>query len=154
MSKPMPTELNLHRQSRVLDISFDDGKTFSLPCEFLRVYSPSAEVQGHTEDQRVLQVGKESVNIDRLEPVGNYAVVLHFRWSPQLRSIWLNAMGRPNSSPGSISTGASCSPRSVASPRRGSPGGATSGCSRWSATRWRCGSSRSRGPARRVPPRW
>ena len=78
MSKPMPTELNLHRQSRVLDISFDDGNTFSLPCEFLRVYSPSAEVQGHTEDQRVLQVGKESVNIDRLEPVGNYAVVLHF----------------------------------------------------------------------------
>ncbi|MGD9095934.1 MAG: gamma-butyrobetaine hydroxylase-like domain-containing protein, partial [Chromatiales bacterium] len=51
MSKPMPTELNLHRQSRVLDISFDDGNTFSLPCEFLRVYSPSAEVQGHTEDQ-------------------------------------------------------------------------------------------------------
>ena len=60
MSKPMPTELNLHRQSRVLDISFDDGKTFSLPCEFLRVYSPSAEVQGHTEDQRVLQVGKDN----------------------------------------------------------------------------------------------
>ncbi|MGD9296041.1 MAG: DUF971 domain-containing protein [Chromatiales bacterium] len=78
MSKPMPTELNLHRQSRVLDISFDDGKTFSLPCEFLRVYSPSAEVQGHTEDQRVLQVGKESVNIDRLEPVGNYAILLYF----------------------------------------------------------------------------
>jgi DUF971 family protein len=78
MSKPMPTELNLHRQSRVLDISFDDGKTFSLPCEFLRVYSPSAEVQGHTEDQRVLQVGKESVNIDRIEPVGNYAILLYF----------------------------------------------------------------------------
>ena len=71
MSKPIPTELNLHRQSRVLDISFDDGSTFSLPCEFLGVYSPSAEVQGHSEDQRVLQVGKENVNIERLEPVGS-----------------------------------------------------------------------------------
>ena len=78
MSNPMPTELNLHRQSRVLDVTFDDGNSFSLPCEFLRVYSPSAEVQGHTEDQRVLQVGKENVNIERLEPVGNYAILLHF----------------------------------------------------------------------------
>lgn len=78
MSKPMPTEINLHTQSRVLDITFDDGNSFSLPCEFLRVNSPSAEVQGHTEDQRVLQVGKENVNIDRLEPVGNYAILLHF----------------------------------------------------------------------------
>ena len=78
MSKPMPTELNLHRQSRVLDISFDDGNNFSLPCEFLRVYSPSAEVQGHTEDQRKLQVGKENVNIERIEPLGNYAVLPHF----------------------------------------------------------------------------
>ena len=78
MSKPMPTELNLHRQSRVLEVAFDDGNKFSLPCEFLRVYSPSAEVQGHTPDQRVLQVGKESVNIERIEQVGNYAVALHF----------------------------------------------------------------------------
>jgi DUF971 family protein len=78
MSRPMPTELNLHRQSRVLEISFDDGSHFNLPCEYLRVYSPSAEVQGHTPDQRQLQVGKESVNIERIEPVGNYAVLLHF----------------------------------------------------------------------------
>jgi DUF971 family protein len=78
MSKPMPTELNLHRQSRVLEVAFDDGNRFSLPCEFLRVYSPSAEVQGHTPDQRKLQFGKEAVNIDRIEPVGNYAVALHF----------------------------------------------------------------------------
>ena len=78
MSGPMPTELNLHRQSRVLDVAFDDGNSFSLPCEFLRVYSPSAEVQGHTPDQRVLQTGKEDVNIERIEPVGNYAVQLHF----------------------------------------------------------------------------
>jgi DUF971 family protein len=78
MSHPLPKELNLHRQSRVLEITFDDGAHFNLPCEYLRVYSPSAEVQGHTPDQRVLQVGKEDVNIDRIEPVGNYAVCLHF----------------------------------------------------------------------------
>ena len=78
MSGPKPTELNLHRQSHVLDISFDDGSSFSLPCEFLRVHSPSAEVQGHSPDQRKLETGKENVNIERIEPVGNYAVVLHF----------------------------------------------------------------------------
>jgi DUF971 family protein len=78
MSKPVPTELNLHRQSRVLEITFDDGAHFNLPCEYLRVFSPSAEVQGHGPGQRVLQLGKEGVNIDRIEPVGNYAVCLHF----------------------------------------------------------------------------
>ncbi len=78
MSKPTPTELNLHRQSRVLEITFNDGSHFNLPCEYLRVFSPSAEVQGHTPDQRVLQVGKEEVNIDKIEPVGHYAVCLHF----------------------------------------------------------------------------
>lgn len=78
MSKPFPTELNLHRQSRVLEITFDDDAHFHLPCEYLRVFSPSAEVQGHSPDERVLQVGKEAVGIDRLEPVGNYAVCLHF----------------------------------------------------------------------------
>ena len=78
MSKPTPTELNLHRQSRVLEISFDDGAKFNLPCEYLRVFSPSAEVQGHGPGQQVLQVGKEEVNIDKIDPVGNYAVCLHF----------------------------------------------------------------------------
>ena len=78
MSKPIPTELNLRRQSRVLEVTFDDGAKFALPCEYLRVHSPSAEVQGHSPDQRVLQVGKEDVNIERIEPVGNYAVLLHF----------------------------------------------------------------------------
>lgn len=78
MSHPIPTELNLHRESKVLEITFDDGSNFKLPCEYLRVNSPSAEVQGHTADQHVLQVGKENVNIDRIEPVGNYAVCLHF----------------------------------------------------------------------------
>ena len=78
MSKPVPTELNLHRQSRVLEITFDDGAHFNLPCEYLRVFSPSAEVQGHGPGQRVLQVGKEGVNIDRIEPVGNYAIKPRF----------------------------------------------------------------------------
>ena len=78
MNHPMPTELNLHRLSRVLEITFDDGSNFKLPAEYLRVYSPSAEVQGHGPGQRTLQLGKENVNIDRIEPVGNYAVVLHF----------------------------------------------------------------------------
>ena len=78
MAKPIPTELNLHRRSKVLEISFDDGSRFNLPCEYLRVYSPSAEVQGHSPDERVLQFDKEEVNIDRIEPVGNYAVCLYF----------------------------------------------------------------------------
>jgi DUF971 family protein len=73
-----PTELNLHRQSRVLEISFDDGSHFNFPCEFLRVYSPSAEVQGHGPGEGTLQVGKEDVNIDQIEPVGHYAICLHF----------------------------------------------------------------------------
>jgi DUF971 family protein len=75
---PTPTELNLHQQSRVLEISYEDGSRFTLPCEYLRVYSPSAEVQGHSPGERILQVGKEDVGIDRIEPVGNYAICLHF----------------------------------------------------------------------------
>jgi DUF971 family protein len=78
MSKHLPTELNLHRQSRVLEITFDDGAHFNLPCEYLRVYSPSAEVRGHGPGQEVLQVGMEDVTIAQIEPVGNYAVCLHF----------------------------------------------------------------------------
>jgi DUF971 family protein len=78
VSKPIPTELNLHRHSKVLEISFDDGSKFNLPCEYLRVFSPSAEVQGHGPGQEVLQVGKEDVAIEQITPVGNYAVCLHF----------------------------------------------------------------------------
>ncbi len=78
MSKPVPTELHLHQQSRVLEITFDDGEHFNLPCEYLRAFSPSAEVQGHGPGQEVLQIGKEEVNIDKIEPVGHYAVCLHF----------------------------------------------------------------------------
>lgn len=76
--KPTPTELNLHQKSRTLEITFDDGARFNLPCEYLRIYSPSAEVRGHGPGQEVLQVGKENVNITKIEPVGNYAVCLHF----------------------------------------------------------------------------
>ena len=75
---PQPTELTLHQKSRVLEIAFADGKSFRLPCEFLRVYSPSAEVRGHGPGQEVLQTGKKDVEILRIEPVGSYAVQLHF----------------------------------------------------------------------------
>jgi len=73
-----PTDIKLHQKSRVLEISFEDGREFKLPCEYLRVYSPSAEVQGHGPGQEVLQTGKENVNIVNIEPVGHYAVVLEF----------------------------------------------------------------------------
>jgi DUF971 family protein len=75
---PRPTEIKLHKQSRVLEISFADGKTFSLPCELLRVYSPSAEVRGHGPGQEVLQVGKKLVEITQIEPAGSYAVQFTF----------------------------------------------------------------------------
>ncbi|WP_455209521.1 gamma-butyrobetaine hydroxylase-like domain-containing protein [Kaarinaea lacus] len=75
---PRPTDINFHQKSRVLEISFEDGNTFSLPCEYLRVYSPSAEVRGHGPGQEVLQLGKENVNIEKIEPVGNYAIQLYF----------------------------------------------------------------------------
>jgi DUF971 family protein len=77
-SVPLPTEIKLHQKSRVLEIAFADGATFRLPCEFLRVYSPSAEVRGHGPGQEVLQTGKKEVEIARVEPVGQYAVQLHF----------------------------------------------------------------------------
>ncbi|OGI46265.1 MAG: 1-(5-phosphoribosyl)-5-((5-phosphoribosylamino)methylideneamino)imidazole-4-carboxamide isomerase [Candidatus Muproteobacteria bacterium RBG_16_65_34] len=73
-----PTDIKLHQKSRVLEIAFDDGSHFNLPCEYLRVYSPSAEVRGHGPGQEVLQLGKENVNITQIEPVGSYAVTLHF----------------------------------------------------------------------------
>jgi len=73
-----PTEINLHKLSRILEISFEDDSSFKLPVEYLRVYSPSAEVQGHGPGQEVLQIGKEDVNIDSIEPIGHYAVKLAF----------------------------------------------------------------------------
>lgn len=74
----VPTSLTVHRQSRVLDIAFDSGESFSLPFEFLRVYSPSADVRGHGAGQEVLQTGKRDVLVTAVEPVGHYAVQLHF----------------------------------------------------------------------------
>ncbi|MDW5443839.1 DUF971 domain-containing protein [Polaromonas sp. SM01] len=71
---PTPTALTVHTQSRVLEIAFSDGAQFNIPFELMRVYSPSAEVQGHGPGQEVLQTGKREVNIVELEPIGNYAV--------------------------------------------------------------------------------
>ncbi|MBI4692664.1 MAG: DUF971 domain-containing protein [Gammaproteobacteria bacterium] len=78
MAARHPTNIVLHQRSRRLEVSFDDGLTFELPCEYLRVHSPSAEVRGHGPGQGVLQTGKENVNIRDVEPVGNYAVKLVF----------------------------------------------------------------------------
>ena len=75
---PPPTEIKLHQKSRVLEIAFSDGNRFELSYEFLRVYSPSAEVRGHGPGQEVLQAGKKDVDIVSLEPVGSYAVQPHF----------------------------------------------------------------------------
>ena len=77
-SVPQPTEIKLHQASRILEVAYADGRIFKLPCEFLRVYSPSAEVRGHGPGQEVLQIGKKDVAITKVEPVGNYAVQLTF----------------------------------------------------------------------------
>ena len=71
---PVPTEIKLHQKSRVLEIAFADGSSFRLPYEFLRVYSPSAEVRGHGPGQEVLQTGKRDVAIKDVEAVGHYAI--------------------------------------------------------------------------------
>lgn len=78
MTRPLPIEIKLHQRSRLLEVTFDSGDRFELPCEYLRVYSPSADVRGHGPGQGVLQVGKESVGISAIEPVGHYAVRLVF----------------------------------------------------------------------------
>ncbi|MEP7183514.1 MAG: DUF971 domain-containing protein [Betaproteobacteria bacterium] len=71
---PHPTEIKLHQASRVLELAFDDGHAFRLPYEFLRVYSPSAEVRGHGPGQETLQTGKREVTIKEVEPIGHYAI--------------------------------------------------------------------------------
>jgi DUF971 family protein len=78
MADSWPTELRLDKDKRVLTVTFDDGKSFALPAELLRVLSPSAEVQGHSKDQRVTVAGKRNVGIVRIEPVGNYAARIVF----------------------------------------------------------------------------
>lgn len=75
---PIPIDIKLHQASKLLEIKFDNNTECMLSCEFLRVYSPSAEVRGHGAGQEVLQVGKEDVNISGIEPVGNYAIKLTF----------------------------------------------------------------------------
>ncbi|QEP42312.1 DUF971 domain-containing protein [Ectothiorhodospiraceae bacterium BW-2] len=78
MNRHIPTEITLHKQARQLELAFDDNQRFQLPCEFLRVYSPSAEVRGHGPGQERLQVGKEDVNIEKIEQVGTYAISITF----------------------------------------------------------------------------
>ena len=75
---PKPTEINLHKKSRILEITFEDGENFEFSCEFLRVHSPSAEVRGHGPGQEVLQTGKEDIDIKALYPVGHYALRIEF----------------------------------------------------------------------------
>jgi DUF971 family protein len=74
----LPTDIKLHKRTAILELSYDDGGIYTLPAEFLRVHSPSAEVRGHGVGQEVLQVGKIDVKIDTIETVGNYAISLHF----------------------------------------------------------------------------
>jgi DUF971 family protein len=71
---PNPTDITVHQASRMLEIAFSDGAAFKIPLELMRVYSPSAEVQGHGPGQEVLQTGKRQVSLQSLEPVGNYAI--------------------------------------------------------------------------------
>jgi len=78
MGDPQPTELRLDKPKRTLVIEFDDGARFELPCAYLRTHSPSAEVRGHGLSEPKVLFGKAHVNIERIEPVGNYAVTLVF----------------------------------------------------------------------------
>jgi DUF971 family protein len=68
------TEIKLHKLSKVLEINFDNGKTFNLPCEYLRVFTPSAEALGHAPGQEILQTGKQEVGIDEIKTIGNYGI--------------------------------------------------------------------------------
>lgn len=78
MNTPAVEAITLHQQSRVLEVAFASGEVFRLPCEYLRVNSPSAEVQGHGPSQRVLVAGKREVNLVGIDPVGHYGVLLRF----------------------------------------------------------------------------
>lgn len=78
MNAPTPTHIKLLQKTKVLVVTFDDGKEFQLPCEYLRVYSPSAEVRGHGLAEPILVTDKQDVNIIGIDPVGNYAIKLIF----------------------------------------------------------------------------
>lgn len=73
-----PIDIKLHKVSRILEVSFDNGQTFQLPCEYLRVFTPSAEALGHAPGQEVLQLGKEDVSIESIRPIGNYGIAPNF----------------------------------------------------------------------------
>ena len=94
MSKPKPVDIVLHRASHVLEVAFDDGERFRLPCEYLRVESPSAEVQGHGPGQRVLVPGKRKVNISQIEPIGFFVWPGVSEWT-RLRSSQLKRSELP-----------------------------------------------------------
>ena len=100
-----PTEIKLHQISNILEISFDDGSVFKLPCEYLRVYTPSAEAVGHAPGQETLQVGKEEIGINEIKPIGNYAITpvfsdghnsgiytwdLLYKLGAEYQSLWAN----------------------------------------------------------------
>ena len=78
MPSPLPTGIQLHRKSRTLELIYGDSERYELPCEYLRVYSPSAEVRGHGTGHEVLQTGKKNVGIVAIAPVGNYALKFDF----------------------------------------------------------------------------
>ena len=78
MKAPTPSAIKLHKASRTLELQYQQAGNFTLTCEYLRVFSPSAEVRGHSPEQAVLQTGKKDVAIERIEPVGNYAIKLFF----------------------------------------------------------------------------
>jgi DUF971 family protein len=126
---PAPTALTVHQASRVLEVSFDDGASFRIPFELMRVYSPSAEVQGHGPGQEVLQTGKREVGIDAIQAVGHYAVQPRFsdghesgifswpylyRLGRDQAELWqryeqrLAAAGRGRDDPMPVAAGAAC----------------------------------------------
>ena len=98
---PQPTAITVHEQSRVLEVAFDDGSEYRIPFELMRVYSPSAEVQGHGPGQEVLQTGKREVGINELTAVGHYAVQPHFSDGHDTR---INSKGMRNCAPSSKAT--------------------------------------------------
>ena len=154
---PLPQSLTVHAASRMLEVGYSDGKTFRLPFELMRVYSPSAEVQGHGPGQEVLQTGKRDVTIANIEQVGNYAIKPFFSdghesglftWNylyelgEQQDQLWAAYLARleaagldrdtpmPEKAGGSCGTGGGCGSASAAAPASGGGCGSGScGCS-------------------------
>lgn len=154
---PLPQSLTVHAASRVLEVGYSDGKNFRLPFELMRVYSPSAEVQGHGPGQEVLQTGKRNVTIANIEQVGNYAIKPFFSdghesglftWNylyelgEQQDQLWAAYLARleaagvdrdtpmPQKAGGSCGTGGGCGSGSAAAPASGGGCGSGScGCS-------------------------